>query len=251
MLPRWHRRGDTVNIVRPETRFAPYSSSQSVIEVINRLRDVGLPDPLTMEGLGSIGVPPTVASPTMRAIKFLGLVDEDGNQQAALQKLAVSSSDEYPSVLSEIVKSAYAEVFAIVDPAKHDFEKVSDAFRPYTPQKQRRRMVRLFLGLCEEANLVPEQPKRQQQSEATRQRKRTVSDTAQDEQTQQVEPPLPAATPSNGTKLLINSFVAELPDSDEWTTDHRQRWLAAVTSAVDLMITVSDATTDTVARDDP
>ena len=236
-----------------EVSFAPYASPNSVISVIHRLRDVGLPDPLTLDGLSSVGVPPTMVGPTLRSLKFLGLVDDDGQQLPTLQHLKVATSDDYPTVLAEIIQTAYSDVFTIVDPAKHGFDQVLDAFRPYIPQKQRRKMVRLFLGLCEEASLASEQPKRRRSQRATRVPTRMVDTTKSDLSpmpsqgpAQVAVTPVVASTPANGAKSLISSFVAQLPDSGVWTADHRERWLQAVKSTVDLMISVSDS-----AEDDP
>lgn len=230
-----------------EASFAPYASPNSVMEVIRRLRETGLPDPLTLDGLGAVGVPNSMVSTTMRSLKFLGFVDDNGKQLPALHQLSIATSDDYQEVLGGIVKSAYSDVFRIVDPAKHDFEKVSDAFRPYSPQKQRLKMVRLFLGLCGEAGLAEEQP--------IRRRGQGTGRSSSPRKTGAAEDPTPSPTPStselpstppDSAKALINSFVAQLPDNKEWTSDYREKWINAVTSAVDLMITVSDSDQESI-----
>ena len=234
-----------------EIGFAPYASPNSVIHLIHRLRDTGLPDPLTHDGLGLVGITPSMVSPTLRSFKYLRIVDDDGQKLSAHQSLSTATSEEYPGVLGEIVKSAYEDVFRIIDPAKHDFEQVEDAFRKYNPQKQRRKMVRLFLGLCEEAGLAPEQPKRRRGQGTTKVAPRVVEVATQDQQSNQPQT-LPSVAPStpNSAKALMNSFVAQLPDG-KWTSDHRVKWLNAVTSAVDLMITVSDSDEVQITANDP
>ena len=225
-----------------EVSFAPYASPNSVIDLIHRLRDAGLPDPLTLDGLGLVGVSPSMVSPTLRSFKFLGIVDDDGQKLPAYQRLSVATSEEYPGVLADVVKSAYSDVFNIVDPGKHDADQVEDAFRQYIPQKQRRRMVRLFLGLCAEAGLAPEQPKRRRGQGTVRSTTRPTETVHPDRQPNVPQDPPPVASaPNNATEVLVGSFVAQLPDSGEWTRDHRERWLRAVESAVDLMIAVSDS----------
>ena len=234
------------------TRFAPYASSSAVLDVLNRLRDVGLPNPVTLEGLASVGVPTSMASLTMRALKFLGLIDDEGQHQRRLQDLRLANALDYPVVLSEVVQSAYPEVFEIVDPAKHGFDEVANAFRPYVPQKQRDKMVRLFLGLCEEASLAPEQPKRRSRSRGPKPRPRIPDEQARDPHVQHIAAITPqSSTQSNSTKTLMKSFVAELPDNGKWTSGHRDKWLAAVTSAVDLMISVSDDQSGVTDQNDP
>ncbi len=61
-------------------------------------------------------------------------------------------------MLAEILKAAYADIFRIVDPATATSVQLTDAFRGYQPQKQRDRMVTLFVGLCKEAGLVEGAP---------------------------------------------------------------------------------------------
>lgn len=45
----------------------------------------------------------------------------------------------------------YADVFEVVEPANATLEQIQDAFRSFTPQGQRDRMVSLFLSLLEYA----------------------------------------------------------------------------------------------------
>ena len=61
-------------VIKPlADEFAPYASANSVIKVIQQYRSHGLPDPLTQTGLEQIGLPPSMASFTLRSLVFLAL----------------------------------------------------------------------------------------------------------------------------------------------------------------------------------
>ena len=216
--------------------FASYASSKAVIHVIQRFRENGLPDPLTFEGLERIGVSSTMTSTTFRAFRFLGLVDEGGNRLPEFERLRRASSTEYQDTLVEIIRRSYIDVFKIVDPAQDTYEQVHDAFRGFDPANQRQKMVRLFLGLCEEAGIAPPQPKRHRTSGQTQ------ADTKQAAMPIPTPTPVPSPTPLPRTSMqprryeVIDAIVAQLPDEGKWSKARRDRWLAAITSAVDLLI---------------
>ena len=216
--------------------FAPYASSKAVTHVIQRFRDTGLPDPLTFEGLERIGVSSTMTSTTFRAFRFLGFVDEGGNRLPEFEQLRRATAAEYQETLAEIIRRSYIEVFKIVDPAQDTYEQVQDAFRGFDPANQRQKMVRLFLALCEEAGIVPPQPKRHR---ASRKMQNQVRETAMPISMPTPVTPL-TSSPTASTQVrsyeVIDAIVAQLPDEGKWSKARRDRWLAAMTSAVDLLI---------------
>ena len=222
--------------------FAPYASSKAVLLVITRFRDIGLPDPLTSEGLERIGISSTMTSPTFRSLRFLGLVDEVGNLLPEFESLRRAPSTEYEDTLGEIIRSSYAEVFRIVDPAQDSYERVQDAFRGFDPAKQREKMVRLFMGLCEEAGIVPSQPKRRRKATGDKGKAAPISKATPSRVPSPTPVPIPTPTPdpspprqSSGYDV-IDAIVAQLPDDGKWSDTRRERWLKAMESAVDLLI---------------
>lgn len=134
---------------------APYAPIKNVLDTIHRLRDRGVPNPLTPESVQSIGVPEGNAHRTVFAMRFLGLIDEAGAPTPTANRMKEASTAEYPVVLGEIVRDAYQMVFELVDPAKDSEIEIADAFRRFDPAGQRFRMVPLFLGLCAEAGIIP------------------------------------------------------------------------------------------------
>jgi hypothetical protein len=140
-----------------ERPIAPYAPLGNVLTVIRRLRERGIPVPVTKDTLTVLGIPEGNAPRTLQALKLLGLVAEDGGLSAPAERLRRASTDEYPETLAEVIREAYAPVFAVVDPATDTEVRVSDAFRQFDPATQRGRMVTLFLGLCAEAGIAPVQ----------------------------------------------------------------------------------------------
>ncbi len=128
---------------------APYAPSKAIVDVIQRYRDRDIPQPLTVESLHRISVSESLAPRVLQALKLLELVNDEGRVTPRFKELKkVATSDFKPAVV-DILRSAYAEVFAIVDPANAAYEQVRDAFRTFKPAGQRDRMVSLFLGLLE------------------------------------------------------------------------------------------------------
>lgn len=151
----------------------PYAPIKNVLDVVHRLRDRGVPVPLTADSLTTIGVPDGNAPRTFQALRFLDLVDGKGQLSEPAERLRRASTDEYPALFAEIIRAAYVPVFQLVDPAQDDEIKVADAFRQYDPAGQRDKMVTLFMGLCEEAGIVPLSDKRAQRPpQARRERPR-------------------------------------------------------------------------------
>ncbi|MGD0018936.1 MAG: DUF5343 domain-containing protein [Candidatus Limnocylindrales bacterium] len=220
--------------------YAPYAPYKAVHDVIIRYREAGLPDPLTPANLESVGVATGMTARTLRALRFLGLVDEEGGRLEPFQRLKRATTEEYPSQLAEIVRAAYVAVFAIVDPATHGDTAVADAFRRFEPSAQRGKMIALFRSLCEEAGII-------KGGTSTRQPVRRPSDA-------QKAKPNPATTPKRQSEpeqqqehqeedqapdyRLISAVIQRLPRDGKWTPDKRDRWLQALTSAVDLLIEV-------------
>jgi hypothetical protein len=139
-------------------KSAPYAPVNNVLGVVARFRERGLPETLTPHELTRIGIPEGNTSRTLQALRFLGLIDEEGHHTPAFSRLRIASTAEYPSTLAELLREAYSDIFRILDPAEANEIDLNDAFRGYHPQAQRSRMVVLFLGLCREAGLLRGSP---------------------------------------------------------------------------------------------
>jgi Family of unknown function (DUF5343) len=226
----------------PETIFAPYAPAKAVIGVIDRFRDRGLPDPLTSGTLEQVGIPASMAPRTLQALRFLGLVDEGGNRLGSFEQLRRAKTEEYPGVLAEVVRAAYLPVFTIVDPATDSDTDVADAFRGYEPGAQRDKMLSLFRGLCLRAGIIlapsrapggaPKKPVGGALSKPKASKKPP-------EQPVPERPLTDLRPPDEGVDIrLITAIIQQLPRERKWTQARRDRWLAALSSAVDLLIEV-------------
>ena len=226
--------------------YAPYAPYKAVHEVITRYRERGLPDPLTSGVLESVGVAAGMTARTLRALRFLGLIDEDGNRLEAFDRLKKAKTEEYPGQLAELVHAAYLPVFTIVDPGEDGDTALADAFRRYEPSAQRDKMIALFRSLCEEAGIVQSQGR---PKVATRRPGTTpVSRVATSKPKVAGDQTMPATTGNppehrddDGPDYrLISALIQQLPRDGRWIKAKRDRWLLAMTSAVDLLFELVD-----------
>lgn len=234
-----------------ERETAPYAPVNHVLNLIRRLHERGLPDPLTLRDMGRLGVPEGNAPRTLAAIRFLGLIDETGNLTPAADRLQRATSTEYPQALAEILRAAYAPVFAVADPARDSEIAINDAFRHYEPRAQRPRMVIVFQGLCQEAGLVEGGPPpartraRRAESEGTpiTRRPPTTPPARPNQQPESGSPPPaqpPSPPPDGADYRLLSALIQQLPKEAKWSKSRRDRWVQAMTAGVDLLIEVTE-----------
>ncbi|MCJ7510515.1 MAG: DUF5343 domain-containing protein [Dehalococcoidia bacterium] len=132
---------------------APYAPPANVIGIIRRFRERSLPESIDVDFLKDVGIPGGNAHRTLAALRFLGLVDEAGAPTAKFESLQIATEDEYRQILQGILRSSYQEAFRVIDPSKDSMMTIDNHFRRYEPISQRKRMVLLFLGLCNEASI--------------------------------------------------------------------------------------------------
>jgi len=131
----------------------PYGPAANLKTIFDTWRDRSMPDQLGKEWLERIGLSSNLTAKNLHALRFLGLIDDAGYTTAVAQRLRGATSEEYPSVLEEIIRKAYAKVFEIRNPSIDSRTRVDDAFRLELPQAQRSRMVACFFGLCAMAGI--------------------------------------------------------------------------------------------------
>jgi hypothetical protein len=227
-----------------KTNLYPYAPTGSVLSVIRRYRDHGVPKgAIDNTEITRVGVSDGNASRTLAALKFLGLVEGDklSNKFALLNK---ATTEEYPNVLGDILRDAYSDIFAILNPSKATSVQITDAFRGKEPEKQRSRMIQLFIGLCQEAQIIEGKPT------VVEGRKYTASSPS----TNGNEKKKPQQTPEQHESIQqppkkldywdvkFAPYLEELPPSDKraWKKSKRDKWINAVTAMLDYLIDVDD-----------
>lgn len=242
---------------------APYAPADNVLVVIRRLRERGLPEILSTQELGRLGIPDGNTTRTLRTLRFLGLIDNEGQRTSTFNRLGRASTSEYPELLGEVLREAYQDVFKIVDPANSASTDIVDAFRHYQPQAQRERMVRLFMGLCREAGIIPGGPPEPRlrpktspngkiagaspghgpRSGASRQvlaenQAPRAGDNSRGQLTLAWDE-LPSTLQTLGEGyFLLQGLLRQLPPSRQWTQERRDQWLKALTAMLDFLIEV-------------
>lgn len=217
---------------------APYAPTGSVLSVIRRYREHGAPKTVDLTEITRVGVSEGNAPRTLASLKFLGLLDKDKPSES-FSLLNRATTEEYPNVLADIVRSAYSDIFAILDPAKASEIQITDAFRGYEPAKQRSRMVQLFVGLCQESGIMKGKPvviegrkNNPSQSDST--------NTAEKKKIQQEQIYQPKIEGYWVGKF--EQYLEDLPPDNQkvWTKAKRDKWINAVTAMLDYLIEVED-----------
>jgi hypothetical protein len=216
--------------------LAPYAPAATVLSVIDRARDRGLPTPVTKDVLMRAGVSESLIPRTLQSLQLLELTNDDGTWTQNLETLRRAPEAEVQSRLAEIIRSVYADVFQYVDPAKDSGTQVRDAFRSYSPHGQQDRMVSLFLGLCQRAGIVTgETPAKQFSREARTTRRSAPLKSAPSKSKPIATAPAAAAAPNLAPPLA--GLLSTLPKSG-WTKNDRERFVNAFTVMLDYCIPV-------------
>jgi hypothetical protein len=215
---------------------APYAPAKTILDIIDRHRERGLPTPIDKATLERASVPETLIPRVLQSLQLLDLMTDDGRPTPVFEGIRLASEGEYKKRLEEWLKGTYADIFSFVDPTKDDETRIRDAFRHYQPVGQQGRMVTLFTGLCIAAGLIAEKPSRAVAvAAASTPRaprptgKRTVPARSKDTpHTGNLSPALPAP---------LAGLLADLPPNG-WTSERRAKFMKAFETVLDLCIPV-------------
>jgi hypothetical protein len=230
----------------------PYSPAATILDVMARSRDRGLPTPVNVETLGRIGVPDSLSSRVLYTLVALDLIDENGAPTKTLEALRLAPEAEYKKRQEDWLRSAYADIFAIVDPSKDDETRVRDAFRGYNPVGQQARMVSLFLGLCANAGMIPEKaaPTTRPRAPSTRPAPAAASETAFTPRQRTIAKRVVAERFKNAPRHSPRGPTADLPaplagllaglpaEGDSWTAGERDKFLTTFKAVLDFCFPV-------------
>lgn len=209
---------------------APYTTTSSVLELIERHRNRGLPPPINAEVLGRAGVSDSLIPRTLQSLQTLDLIDSDGNPTETFEGIRLAPEPEFKKRLEEWLNGAYADVISFVDPAKNGETEVRDAFRSYTPVAQQPRMVTLFKGLYAAAGIGPEKPT---QPQRTRTSKPASAKPVTRNKPQQIKP--------TGIPAPLAGLLSDLPPQGRgWTQGERDKFMKTFAVVLDFCFSITE-----------
>lgn len=220
----------------------PYASPSNLTQVISRARSRNLPDFIDGDFLRVAGIGDAVHGRVLEALRFLGLIHEDGKPTDTLIAISGASDEEYRRLLRGAIGEAYADDLARgIDIAQDTQAQIVDAFRRYQPRSQTGRMVMFFLGMAREAGMeVAEAPRE-------RSMRRTLPPNARTTRARSVpargdkgrtSPPKPA---DHGFPQELAGLLNGLPDAATgWTKDRRDKFLEAFQVVLDFVIPIRE-----------
>jgi hypothetical protein len=218
---------------------APYAPAATILSVIERARERGLPTPVTRDVLVRAGVAETLTPRVLQSLQQLELINEDGTWTQNLETLRRAPEAEFQARFAEVIRSVYADVFQYVDPTKDSATAVRDAFRSYTPHGQQDRMVTLFTGLCQRAGLMPGEP----QSKTVPRESRPSAPRVIPMRKAPLAKPTKLGKDKSGYQAAafvpppLAGLLSTLPESG-WTKSDRDRFVSAFTAMLDYCIPV-------------
>jgi hypothetical protein len=206
-----------------------------VLDLIQRHRERGIPPPIDGETLARAGVPESLLPRTLQALQTLDLINETGEPTQTFEGLRLAPETEFKKRLDDWLRSAYADVFAFVDPTKDGEARIRDAFRSYHPIGQQSRMVVLFQGLCGAAGLLPEKAA-QPGSNSTAPKRLVIKPqfVIKPKPKPSVNPKATVLNGSPGLPAPLAGLLASLPSpGSHWTQTNRDKFMATFGTVLD------------------
>ena len=138
--------------------YAPWAQVKNFLDTIKALN----PKVIDLDYLKKNQMGGKEPSPLLATIRFLGLVDGQGNCTEKLDSIKVRGQEQYQKALEPIVREAYAKLFEAVDVDQADRNLIYNQMRSVYGCSTRvaEAAAPLFLSLCEEARITAAQQPR-------------------------------------------------------------------------------------------
>jgi hypothetical protein len=219
----------TTDAAEQQANFRPYPPPSNLSTVLARVRSRNLPDRIDAEYLRDANIPEGTLNRTLSAARFLGLIEQGGAPTQALRSIQTSTDEEYRSILANLIREAYADVFGPINVAEDGQERILNFFRRYMPASQRVRMVTFFLGMCREAGIPTLDVPRQRAMSGPRPSKPLVARTvpgAAVKKAVYVTRGAQATYAGGGAGTALTALIDSLPAPGSPLSDaRRQQWL--------------------------
>lgn len=135
-----------------ETRTAAYVAWGTLRNALNRLADVGLPNEVNKSVFS--GLSGGTQTQLLAAMKFLGLIEEDGTPSATLREAVKKNELERKELLQDVFRNAYSSLFAL-DLSKATMDELDQALSETynVTGSTRRKAATFFLKGAEEIGI--------------------------------------------------------------------------------------------------
>ena len=137
---------------------APYASVKSFSEILNKSRQYQLRR-IDSDTLSKWGYKDYDVSSTVSALKFLNIIDDNGN--TSTDYASIRSDIKYEQELRRIVETGYARLFSLYDgdlaaKSRKDIEEsiILDEAYPGTAKQSAGKAAALFIWLCQQAGIT-------------------------------------------------------------------------------------------------
>ena len=207
----------------------PYASSPSVVDVLDRVRAVNVPDKIDDHFMAVASVPKSGHRLVRQALQFLDLIEENSDVTPRLRSLAGAPSGEYKKLLEDAVRTAYKEDLEIIDPVKDSKDTMLDHFQRYEPRSTNEKMRALFIGLCREAGIPvaeqPKQPRTTARSKPVRKRKpRSERKDTRKPESSEPEPTLQSPAPTQPLNHAADHITVPVTPDDVSTMSDKEEF---------------------------